>query len=166
MISDAIKTAFEKKMRRGWDKWPKMYWAIDLHDVIIPGTYTINNEGRQLYPYAKEVLQWLTGREDMCLILFTSSHTSSIAEILTWLEKEEIEVDYVNENPECLSNELCSFDSKFYFDMLLEDKAGFVGFSDWLSIKHTLINLDEWHKTISHNEAEESRRKSRIVSVN
>jgi hypothetical protein len=150
MISDAIKTAFNKKMRRGWDKWAHMYWAIDLHDVIIPGTYTRNNEGRQFYPHAKEVLRWLSKRNDMSLILFTSSHEDSIKDIINWLTDNEIVFDYVNENPECKDSELCSFASKFYFDVMLEDKAGFVGISDWLEVKKTLEDLGEWDKKESH----------------
>jgi hypothetical protein len=152
MISDAIKTAFRKKVERGWDKWPHMFWAIDLHDVIIPGTYTKNNEGREFYPYAKEVLQWLNDREDMTLILYTSSHESSIADICEWLRPQGIEFDYINSNPECVGSELCSFKDKFYFDVMLEDKAGFVGESDWLKVKETLSWHGEWGLKTSHNE--------------
>lgn len=153
MIKHAIVNAFSKKRIRGWDKWPRMYWAIDLHDVIIPGTYTRNNEGRKLYPMAEEVLQWLTHREDMCIILYTSSHTDSIVDILGWLlDNYGIDFDYINENPECKDTTLCSFAQKFYFDVMLEDKAGFVGESDWAEIQESLIKMGEWNKKISHNE--------------
>jgi hypothetical protein len=144
MLSDAIKRAFEKKLVRGWGKWPKMFWAIDLHDVIIPGTYTVNNDNRAFYPCAKEVLQELSHRKDMCLILFTSSHESSIDDIIKWLGGEHITFDHVNENPWCHSNELCCFKKKFYFDIMLEDKAGFNGMEDWLNIKKTLESIGEW----------------------
>ena len=144
MLSDAIKRAFEKKLVRGWKQYPQMFWAIDLHDVIIPGTYTANNEGRVMYPFAKEVLQQLTYREDMCLILFTSSHKVAIEDILNWFENKWITFDYVNENPECKNTELCDFSGKFYMDILLEDKAGFCGMSDWLVIKDTLMSIGEW----------------------
>jgi 5'(3')-deoxyribonucleotidase len=150
MISDAIKTAFEKKIRRGWDKWPHMYWAIDLHDVIIPGTYTRNNDGRQFYPNAEEVLQWLSSRQDMCIILYTSSHEDSISDIINWLADQHIVINYVNENPECKDTDLCSFSSKFYFDIMLEDKAGFMGMTDWRIIKDTLKELNEWQKKEIH----------------
>lgn len=151
MITKAVEIAFRKKMTRGWDKWPRMYWAIDLHDVIIPGTYTRNNENRQLYPFANEVLQWITHREDMCPILYTSSHKDSIDDILTWLYNDyKIKFDYVNVNPECENHNLCDFSRKFYFDIMLEDKAGFNGMEDWKKIKETLINIGEWDKKDKH----------------
>ncbi len=151
-LKNAIERAFLKKIKgNGWHKWPRMFWAVDLHDVIIPGTYTKNNEGRELYPNAEEVLKWLTNRKDMCLILFTSSHTESATEMRNWLKEKGIVFDYFNENPECANNELCDFKTKFYFDMLLEDKAGFEGMEDWLVIKETLIGIDQWGKA-HHND--------------
>ena len=152
MLKEAVQTAFEKKMRRGWDKWPRLYWAIDLHDVIIPGTYTRLNENKQFYPYAQEVLQWLTNRKDMCLILFTSSHTDSLTNVVQWINEFGINFDYINCNPECPDNELCSFAAKFFFDIMLEDKAGFNGLTDWGTIKLTLNGLDEWRKKEYHGE--------------
>lgn len=152
MIKHAIYNAFKKKRERGWDKWPSLYVVIDLHDVIIPGTYTRNNEGRTFYPDGKEVLQWFTNRKDMCLILWTSSWKKPINNILEWMEEHGIKFNYVNENPECLNTELCCFHSKFYFDLCLEDKAGFVGETDWTSIKNALIELGEWDKKETHDE--------------
>jgi len=150
-IGEAIK-AFLKKLKRGWDKWPQMYWAIDLHDVIISGTYTLNNEGKQMFPSAASVLQWLTNRKDMCTILFTSGHFEPTFDIRRWLSKEYlIDFDFVNENPECQDTKLCCFKDKFYFDIMLEDKAGFDGMSDWKKIKDCLIELGEWDRKISHN---------------
>jgi len=155
MIANAIRNAFMKKLKRGWMPWPRLYCAVDLHDVIIPGTYTFNNEGKQPYPYAIEVLQWLTNRKDMCLILFTSSHFVPTLNVRKWLSKEyEIGFDFVNENPECLDNELCCFASKFYFDLMFEDKAGFNGMVDWKNIKDCLVEIGEWEKKISHDQNE------------
>lgn len=149
-LERAILKAFQKKAKFGWKKYKSLYWAIDLHDVIIPGTYTRNNEGRQFYPFAEEVLKWFTDRKDMCIILYTSSHKDSIYDILSWLGNFGICFDYVNENPECENSDLCDFSSKIYFDILLEDKAGFYGMEDWKNIKETLQDLGEWDKKIQH----------------
>lgn len=147
MIDYAVYRAFEKKMQSGWEKWPRMFWAIDLHDVIIEGKFSKMNEDRSLYPVGEEVLRWLTTRKDMCIILWTSSHQEPIDDILEWLFTEYgINFDYVNENPECKSTELCCFENKLYFDMLLEDKAGFCGMTDWARIKTALIALGEWKR--------------------
>jgi len=154
MLRNAIEKAFEKKLRRNkGSQWEyPMYWAIDLHDVIIPGTYTRNNDDRDLYPNAEEVLQWLSKRDDMCIVLYTSSHSDSISDIVNWLADQHIVVNYINENPECKDTELCSFSSKMYFDVMLEDKAGFVGGTDWKIVKDTIDGLDEWRKKHSHSD--------------
>lgn len=144
MIDDAIKKAFEKKEIRGWDKWPKMYVLIDLHDVIIAGTYTRNNDGKKLYPYAKDVLKNMTKNNKLCLILWTSSHKDAIDDICLWLKDFDIQFDYINENPECFSTEILNVESKLYFDLLFDDKAGFVGNSDWLVVKDALMEVGEW----------------------
>lgn len=144
MLSDAIKNAFNKKNSRGWDKWPRLYVFIDLHDVIIPGTYTRNNDGRLFYPYAEEVLKRMSENKKFCLILWTSSHKDSINDILAWLKSYGILFDYVNENPEVKSTDLLNVEAKEYFDLLFDDKAGFVGETDWLVIKDTLEELNEW----------------------
>ena len=64
-----------------------------------------------------------------------------------------IEFDYINENPECKDTALCSFAQKFFFDILLEDKAGFVGETDWIEIQDALIRMGEWDKKLSHEKA-------------
>lgn len=148
MIQKAIYNAFDKKLKRNHgEKWEyPMYWAIDLHDVIIPGSYTRNNDGKCLFPNAHEVLKRLSGRKDMCLILFTSSHDDAVEEVLKWLKGYDIVFDYVNCNPECEDGELCCFQSKFYFDILLDDKAGFNGDVDWFNVAKTLVKVGQWDR--------------------
>lgn len=156
-IKDAIVRAFDKKKKfdkrdeSGNWRYP-MFWAIDLHDVIIPGTYTRENAGRKFFPNAEVVLQWLTRREDMKLILFTSSHGNAIQDILEWMFHYGISFDYANENPECtVTTTLCAFDRKFYFDVMLEDKAGFNGDTDWFEIQQCLKDINEWEKLFHHD---------------
>lgn len=149
-LEHAIERAFEKKLKKGWDEWHQMYWLVDLHDVIIPGTYTQNNEGKELYPNAGDVLRWLTSRKDMCPILWTSSHDYAIDEITKWLLEHQIEFTYVNENPEVIGNDLLNVDRKLYFDVLLEDKAGFNGMTDWKVIKDVLDEMGIWDSSDIH----------------
>ena len=147
MISTSVKIAFQKKADRNTgNEWEyPMYWAIDLHDVIIPGTYTRNNDDREISATAIEVLRYLTNKDNMCLILFTSSYEDSVQDILDWLRKEyKIKFNYVNENPEVVSNGLLNVEQKMYFDILLEDKAGFEINTDWQEIKNALIDIGEW----------------------
>lgn len=81
----------------------------------------------------------------MVPILFTSSHKDAIDRQVSLLPHFGIWFKYINENPECPSTELCNFDSKFYFNILLDDKAGFVGDTDWLIIQHELKRIGEWN---------------------
>jgi hypothetical protein len=130
-LKDAIQRAFNKKDERGWDKWPKLYILIDLHDVIIEGTYTRYNEKRKYHNMCEKVLKKLSENEKVCLILWTSSHNDAISDILDELSEKGIVFDYVNENPECVSTDILNVEKKPYFDLLFDDKAGFNGDEDW-----------------------------------
>ena len=156
MIYHAVVKAFNKKRAGGWECWPNMYWAIDLHDVIVPASYKKTHQGLEFAFAAKEVLQWLTRRTDMCLILYTCSHDSYVKEVLRWMETNGVQFDYINENPEVESDDLRNVGGKFYFDVVLEDKAGFDLNYDWGNIKGALEELEEWDKKTSHNETEQS----------
>jgi hypothetical protein len=147
-IVNAIKNAFDKKKIKNDAEWEyPMYWAIDLHDVIIKSTYNSKDEKeREINPYAIDVLRALSENKNHKLILFTSSQDDYIENILKWLENKDIFFDYVNENPEVKSKGTLDVERKFYFDVLLEDKAGFDIDRDWtrvciLLLKYGVINL-------------------------
>lgn len=128
-------------------KWPFLYIAIDLHGTIIEGKFNRFNEGANLYPGAAEVLRHWTNRPDVKLILWTSSHADAIIDIELRLAAKGIVFDFVNENPDCSNTQLCDFSGKFYADVFLEDKAGFLGETDWLLIKQELIRIGEWQES-------------------
>jgi hypothetical protein len=136
-----IRRAFADKKRKNWEK---LYWAIDLHDVIIEGKYNKFNEGANIFPYAREFFKWANSRKDTVLILWTSSHKDAQQNILDKLAKEGITFHYVDENPEVPTTELCDFDRKFYFNVLLDDKAGFEGETDWKLIIDELTAIGEY----------------------
>lgn len=140
-IEKSLQRAFKRRKEKKYDK---IFTAVDLHDVIFPGNYTLNNHGKEFYPGAKEVLQFFSARSDIVLILWTSSHKKPIQDVLKWLKENKINFDFVNENPLCLNTLLCQFDKKFYFDLLLDDKAGFSAESDWFKLKKELIRMKEW----------------------
>lgn len=140
----SIERAFKKVKERGYRN---VYIAIDLHDTIFKGNYTKNNENKQLYPYAREVLQWMSKRPDVKIILWSSSHTEPVYEVRKWLAEEHlVKVDFFNSNPHFPTNDLNDFSRKFAFDILFEDKAGFEGETDWLLVKNELIRIGEWNK--------------------
>ncbi len=141
-VQRMVERAFVNKCERGWQK---LYWAIDIHDVLIEGKYQRLNPGKQLFPRVEEVLHWLMKRPDMVTILWSSSHKDAVDDFLGWLLSEHgIEFDYVNCNPECINNDLCDFSKKFYFNLLIDDKAGFDPSADWSNLISALENLGQW----------------------
>ena len=120
-------------------KWSKLYWIIDLHDTIITGTYNKFNEGAVIYPYAKEVLDYLYSHKIHQSILWTSSHDDAIDNIL---KRFDIRFNYHHINPECPNTNICNFDRKLYFNFILDDKALFDPNNDWLEIYNILRELD------------------------
>jgi hypothetical protein len=136
-----VEKGFYKALSRGYKY---VYIAIDIHDTIIPGNRTKNNDGKAFYPYAEEVLQNLSRNEKVKIILYSCSHPEPVREFTDWLKDHGIRVDYYNENPEHPSNELCDFSKKFFFDFMLDDKCGFVGETDWEILKNTLIKINQW----------------------
>lgn len=126
-------------------KWDMIYVAIDAHGTIIrPYHHCID-----FYPDSVEVLQWMTRRKDIRIILWTSSHSKEVVELVREGKRRNITFDYCNRNPLEFNTDRACFDLKFYFNILLEDKAGFEPESDWLLVKNELLRIGEWDKEIS-----------------
>jgi hypothetical protein len=128
---------------------------VDLHDTVFPGKYA-SDQDFDVYDGAIEVLKYVSDRTDMKIIIWTSSYWAHYTEVKEFFDKEHsITVDYHNENPECKSTELADFDTKPYFNILLDDKASFCGDYDWFMVgaelervtKDKVINWDENAKT-------------------
>ena len=127
-IIKAIKIAERKKKERGYEF---IYWCIDVHGVILTPTYNLNNECATSYPYCLETLQLLSDDSEQKLILWSSSYGPALQGVREWLTKRDITIHYVNENPDYKLTDLCDFTHKMYFDVLLDDKAGFEAETDW-----------------------------------
>ncbi len=121
---------YAKKDKRGWDT---LYIAIDLHDTISPATYK-TNDTLDMYPFCEDALILLSNRVDIKLILWTSSNPDYLSPHKALLEDKGIKFDYFNSNPECPTTETADFDSKFYMNVILDDKAGFDPHNDWVEI--------------------------------
>jgi len=139
-----IQQTFEMKKERGWDT---LYISIDLHGTIIPSGKTVNDieDSTEFYPHAQEVLQKLSQRKDIVLILWSSIPRERVVKVLKWLSDNGVNFKYFNENPEAKSNSRSCFVGKFYFNILLDDRAGFEPETDWVAIKNELIRLGEWN---------------------
>jgi hypothetical protein len=134
-----IQRAFQTMKNRDWDK---LYWMIDLHDTVFKGDYKADSVGGEFYPKAKEVLQRLSNRKDVVLIVWTCSYAPIINQTMEWLRSHGIVFQYANENPECPSIKHADFTHKFYFNIVLDDKAGFEGETDWYLVEAELNLID------------------------
>lgn len=115
--------------------WFYVYFAIDLHGVISKPDYRKTSKVIDYYPYAKETLQLLSKRDDIILILFTSSYPDEVKIYMETFINDGINFKYINENPEIDSSKgnFGFYDKKFYFNVLMDDKAGFLP-TDWYYI--------------------------------
>lgn len=130
MIIKAIRRAYEIKKQRGWDK---VYWAIDLHGVCLKSNY--ENGG---YEFINEDaiygLQAISNANENRLILWSSCYQKEQLKIIDFMEDHAILVDHFNCNPEERNTKTGCFEDKFYFSILLDDKAGFDPETDWKEI--------------------------------
>jgi len=143
MIIDVIKSCWEKQIKYHHFE---SYWLFDLHGTIIKPNHIRGNYDVEYYPYAKETLQIITRRKDIRTIVFTSSYPDEIIEYNKQFIKDKINFKYYNSNPEiCNENGMFGYyASKPYFDVMLEDKAGFNPLIEWKEIYDLLNNADNF----------------------
>lgn len=125
-------------------KWNQITIACDIHDVILGANYKAGDIPKNFLGDAKKVLQRLSKREDTTLVLFTCSHPHEIIEYQQFFKENDINFKYVNENLDCPNTAFGCFEKKFYFNILLEDKAGFDANEDWAQINEALDEIDKW----------------------
>lgn len=132
-----IENTFYLKKKRNW---PMLYVAIDLHGTVIKPEH----DKIEFYTDAIKVIKWFNSRTDFKTILWTSSFQEELTKFKEECKKESIHFDFINENPLEANSKRACFDSKFYFNVLLDDKAGFNGNFDWTRIKNVLVEIGEW----------------------
>ena len=139
-IIKAIERAYKVKKERNWDT---LYWAIDLHSTCIEANYSATNTPTNIFKEAIEPLMMLSNDPQVKLIMWTSSHPEQMVLYDKIFRDENIHFDYFNENPEVKTQGTLTYgnyDRKFYFNVLLEDKAGFDPDTDWKIIYEHLKN--------------------------
>ena len=138
MIAQAIRKQFKVAKVRGWGR---TYWAIDLHETLIHPNYRDDELPTDYYPHALEAMRLLSERSDVVLIMYTCSWPKEIEAYLRKFEADGIKFDYVNKNPEVASKGYGCYEEKIYFNLLLDDKAGFDAETHWLDVVRTLRDL-------------------------
>jgi hypothetical protein len=142
-INTAIQRAYEIKLYRNWDK---VYFAIDIHGTILKPEY--NGMAQEFYDDAIDTLKYMRTLPEIVIILWSSCKAEDYQNYIDLFNSHGIRVDYFNENPECADTKVGAFDKKFYFSVLLDDKAGFDPYKDWTAVRIALSN--EQYKMGTH----------------
>lgn len=125
-----IENSFNAMKERDWSFF---YIYVDIHGTILEPDY--GGLAKKYYPMAEETLKYLSDRKDVSLVLYTCSHKSEISEYLDFFTDSGIEFDGINHMP-VENTRGGDFTDKPYFNVLLEDKAGFIGEKDWSIVKY------------------------------
>lgn len=115
-------------IERGWDK---IYILVDIHDTIIRSDYTSENRTYDYYPDAIPCLNYLSNLDDVYLILWSSCKTRVAADYISEFGKKGIFFDDFNMNSDVKNTEYAYFALKPYFNVIIDDKAGFEAEKDW-----------------------------------
>ena len=141
MLVHWIEKMFDHAFKK---EWYETYWAFDVHGVILKPNYRKNHLYAEFYPWAKETLRLMSQREDIVMIMFTSSYPEEIEYYTKVFKENGIEFKYVNENPDIDSSKgnFGFYEKKFYFNVLFEDKAGFDPEKEWKPIYDFFIKQE------------------------
>jgi hypothetical protein len=135
-ILRAFKKEKQKMLNREWDK---IYVFVDIHDTIFRSDYGKGKDSRY-YPMALRTLQVMSQHPKISLGIYSSTHPKAMAEYLDIFAIDKIKFDHVNENTEEKNTTYACFDKKPYFNVLIDDKAGFDPYFDWTELYEYLIN--------------------------
>lgn len=137
-ILRAINRAYSVMKERDWDT---VYWAVDLHGTVIESNYE-NGTYTYISDDVKQALQAISALPETKLILWSSMHGTDQANVTALFKSDGINVDWFNENPDAQNTTTGCFTQKFYFSVLVDDKAGFCP-SEWTMVKNATLQLSE-----------------------
>jgi hypothetical protein len=128
-----IKKLFENAYKTMTDRnWDTIYVMVDVHGTIMQNNYA--GMAHSFYTCAIQALQLLSKRSDIVLVLYTSCYPDDIKTYVELFASHGINFKYANENPDVKNTKTGCFDTKAYFSILLDDKAGFDPYMDWETI--------------------------------
>lgn len=134
-ILNAVIRAYNVAAERDWNV---VYWCVDLHGTVLEANYS-SAEFKFIDDKVVAALQKIRALPETRLILWSAVTKEDEIKIREMFEANGIHVDYVNENPEIANTKTGNFEDKFYFSVLVDDKAGFVP-SMWTSVARQAEN--------------------------
>ena len=146
--------ALDKQWRKYLGRQDQFFYlAVDIHDTILESIHQPGIKCHKFYKDAVECLQYLSKRSDIYMILYTSTHIVDLDYYLELFEKNNIIFDDLNNNKMIISDELSDYSQKFYFNYLIDDKAGFNAVEDWCQIFKFFYSTT-FKESISHHQFE------------
>jgi len=137
-IEKAIKKAYDKMFERDWDK---IYWCIDIHDTLLNSNY--DGLATEFAPGSIECLKKIQEYDETVLILWSACHDFDKEKYMNMFAEQGVNFKYFNENPDEANTKVGNFREKFYFSILIDDKAGFDSETDWKEISRIV----DWART-------------------
>ena len=131
MIDKAIHRAYDTMHKRKWDK---IYWAVDLHGTCLESNYK-NSDFNFINEECIDTLRYLSSLPESVIIVWSACYDSDFEKVKALFNKHEINIHYFDENLSIQNTATGNFDQKFYFSVLLDDKAGFDPDTDWTKVR-------------------------------
>jgi hypothetical protein len=123
MILDHIVNTYKYAKDRRWDT---IYWAIDLHGTILESSYKRQNvDIMSVFDHVIPALLKLSEREDTKIYIFSCTLKSEYEMYMNYFKNLGVDFKWINENPEAKDTTYGCYRYKPYFNILLDDKAGF-----------------------------------------
>jgi hypothetical protein len=127
MISKAISRAYQTMVER---KWSTIYWAIDLHGTCLKSNYK-STDFEFVNQECIDALRFISSLPETSIIIWSSCYDRDLDKVWAMFKDHGINPQYFNENTAVENTATGDFERKFYFSVLLDDKAGFDPDVDW-----------------------------------
>ena len=119
-------------------KYAAVNAKLYIGNTLVAQDTVTDDSDLDYYPYAREALQLMTNRDDICMILWSGCYDEQMAMYRSHFAEEGIRFDYANENPEVGKTSFQNFEVKLYFNVGIDDKFGFEAETDWVKVIEVL----------------------------
>lgn len=146
-IQRAVSRAYNVAMERNHEM---IFWCIDLHGTLLESNYSSDSFSFLNPSETIPALQAIAALPETRIILWSGISDADRERVIELFTLNGIRVDWVNENPAVPSSGTGCFEQKFYFSILVDDKAGF-SFYDWPRVaEHAQLKSAEYHEFLKN----------------
>lgn len=142
-IQKGISRAYNVAMERDHEM---IFWCVDLHGTVLESNYSSDSFTFLNAEDTVPALQAISALPETRIILWSGITDADRNQVVKLFNDNGIRVDWVNENPAVPSSGTGNFEQKFYFSILVDDKAGFCP-TDWpRAAEHAVMMSQEYHQ--------------------